>query len=248
VGTSEGAKKGATEEARQKRREAMQRKWQDPEYRAKRAALEATPEMKAARSAGAQVANSDPERRQRHSEIMQQKFAEDAEFRERQSAGMRRVNRDDPTINQARSESMKRAWKENPEAFINSVEAVRAESRSPSGRRRRQQFGIKLAARNAITAYEMEVIHTLNQLNVCYQVHYETDYWELDIRIPSLNLEIEVDGPEHNTPARQQKDRRRDAALKHDGYKILRITHKEIDNGTFLPKLQQALGLLQGRE
>jgi hypothetical protein len=222
----------------------MQRKWQDPEYRAKRMALEATPEMKAIRSTAAQETNNRPEKRQRHSKVMQQKFAEDSDFKERHSAGLRR-SLEDPAQRQSRSEGMKRAWIKNPEAFVNSVKAFQEESRSPAGRRRRQQFGIKLAAKNAITAYEMEVISALNQLDVCYQVHYETEYWELDIRIPWLNLEIEVDGPEHNMPAHRQKDCRRDAALKkYDGYKILRIKHSEIDDGTFLIRLRQALNLL----
>ena len=61
-----------------------------------------------------------------------------------------------------------------------------------------------------------------------------------------FNLDIEADGEYwhsgENFPDRPAHDARRDAALRQQGYEILRLSEAEIKNGSFTAKLEEALG------
>ena len=241
MGTSAGARKGHTPESDAKRRAAMIARWHDPEYRAKRAALEATPEMREARSSAMQEANNRPEKRQRHSEFMKEKFATDEEYREQQRAWIQRAA-DDPVIQQARSEAMKQAWVQNPAAFAGSLRASLEDAQSEAGRARRREVYARRAAASPITPYEHIVSLVLNDLEVPYFMHKVAEGKEMDVLVPSLSLDIEVDGVNHVGKG-ALRDSKRDAYLAERGYAVLRLKHGEILNGAFIVKLQRALGL-----
>lgn len=241
MGTSEGARKGWTEESRRKRAEAMRRKWEDPEYRARRAAKEQDPQTKANRSAGSARANADPEKRRKHSERMTEKWATDAEFRDRQAAGLRKAA-EDPEYRRKRSESMKQAWLQNPQAFINSLRATLTDARSEEGRERRKKNMLKVAAANLPTDYELAVAYVLNEFDEWYNIHAIREDHEMDIYVPAHKLDIEVDGANHTTATGLSKDQERDKLLRERGYRVLRLRHREIDDGTYIEKIAEALG------
>lgn len=62
----------------------------------------------------------------------------------------------------------------------------------------------------------------------------------VDAYIPHLNLVIEADGNYwHSLPKQIKKDKSRNAYLETCGYKMLRLTETEINNGNFKEKLNQ---------
>jgi very-short-patch-repair endonuclease len=65
----------------------------------------------------------------------------------------------------------------------------------------------------------------------------------MDIYVPYLSLNIEVDGNNHFGTARV-KDAERDEALKAAGCSVLRFTHREIEDGTFVSRLLEVVGTL----
>lgn len=241
MGTSEGARKGHTPESDARRRAAMIARWQDPEYRAKRAALEATPEMKQARSSAMQVANNRPDKRQRHSEFMKNKFATDEDYRAAQKAWIQRAA-EDPVVQEARSEAMKRAWLENRDLFVNSLKATLEAARSPEGRERQKSVFARRAAAAPTTPYEHVICLVLNELEIPYFVHKVNEGREMDIYVPTWKLDIEVDGVNHVGKG-ATRDKERDAFLEERGYTTLRLRHSEIVSGSFVRRLQEALGL-----
>ena len=57
----------------------------------------------------------------------------------------------------------------------------------------------------------------------------------MDAYIPSLNLIIEADGTYwHQMEHVKNKDRAENAYLKKCGYKLLRLSEEEINNGNFM--------------
>lgn len=211
---SEAARRSHTPESDQKRSKSMRLVWDDEEFRDRRATTESQPETKAKRSAASSESNNRPGRREHQSKIMQQKFAEDEDFRERHSAGIRQSNIDDPSRNEARSESMKRAWVEQPEAFINSRTWMSGEP----------------------TTIEMAIADELTRRGILFEgprTEIEGCWYELDILVPHLKLNIEADGTYwHNEkffPWRKAHDDRRDAFLTGKlGYRVLRLSEDEI--------------------
>jgi very-short-patch-repair endonuclease len=229
---SAAARRSHTPESDQKRREAMQRKWDDPEYQARRAETEAKPETKIRRSAAAVEMNNRPERRAFQSDLMRSKFANDEEFRTRHSNAMKLVFVESQQ-RISRSESMKRAWVENPEAFSSSIEAFRVESRSDTGRRRRKNLGAARAAKSPITPQEHLVTLALNNVDVPYFVHRVMDGWELDVYVPSYRLDIEIDGGNHVGEENEAHDADRDTQMIAAGIHVLRLPHLCIRTGEF---------------
>lgn len=240
MGTSEGAKKGWTEESRQKRSEAMKRRWQDPAYRAKREALEADPASKSRRKAAAVEANARPEKRHRHSEAMKAKWAEDAEFRARHSASLKKLM-EDQAQRLARSESMKQAWAELRGNLSNSAAALRDESRTGVGRERRRNIMAIRAAQGPVTPQEHLIALLLNDIEVPYFLHKVIGPREHDVVIPSLNVIIEVDGSNHSSDEAQEKDAERDMLMFDEGYVTLRVSHSSLVTGEFIPFIMDAL-------
>jgi very-short-patch-repair endonuclease len=244
VGTSEGARKGHTPESDSKRREAMLARWQDPEYRARRIALEADPQTKANRSAAMREANSRPEKRQHHSEVMTKKFASDEEYRAKHAEGLHR-SWQDPVIAKSRADATRRAWLDHPELFTNSLKAILDASRSPEGRERQRSAFARRAAAAPTTPYEHVICLVLNELEIPYFVHKVNEGKEMDLYVPSNKLDIEVDGVNHSGKG-TLRDKERDVYLMENGYRVLRIKHRDILNGSFIAQLQEALKQKEG--
>lgn len=53
-------------------------------------------------------------------------------------------------------------------------------------------------------------------------------FWRLGLVCWHAMLAVEVDGPEHNRPAQQARDRRRDEALREAGVATMRVTNNEV--------------------
>jgi hypothetical protein len=96
-----------------------------------------------------------------------------------------------------------------------------------------------------VTPHEYIVIKWLHENKVDYRVYLKIPGRISDIFIPALLLNIEVDGEEHSKTAGAARDRRRDTQLKNAGYRIHRIPHAAIDDGSFVLPLRHALGLEQ---
>jgi hypothetical protein len=218
---SEAAQKTHTPESDQRRQAAMQARWEDPEYRAHRAEVEAQPGTKARRSAATTEVNNRPGRRELQSEIMREKFAADENFRQRHAAGLQRVTMD-PKYAGRRSTAMKQAWREMRGNLRNSF---------------------KMLEERPLTTYESVVAIILITADVPFIPHDTSSNWEIDLYVPALRLDIEVDGAHHKSVECAARDSERDTELVARGYRVYRISHASIDNGTFITPLYTALGL-----
>jgi hypothetical protein len=237
---SEAARKSHSPESDQKRRESMQRKWQDPEYQARRAETEANPEVKARRVAAAKEMNNRASRRVLQSEIMRSKFANDPEFRERHAAAMRAAAAS-PEYHDVRSDSMRLAWAEMRGNLANSVTALQEESRTASGRARRKLINAYRAAENPASPQEFGVALVLNQLDIQYFIHKVISTGrELDIAVPSFMINFEVDGSNHG-PNAEDHDKKRDEEVAAAGYSIVRIPHRDFKTTAYITKICNAL-------
>lgn len=58
----------------------------------------------------------------------------------------------------------------------------------------------------------------------------------VDVYIPGLNLIIEVDGKDHNSKMIKMKDKEKDKYYKNKGYRILRISEKEINDPNLIER------------
>lgn len=59
---------------------------------------------------------------------------------------------------------------------------------------------------------------------------YPTCY-KVDLAIPEYHLAIEIDGASHQSLERQRQDAKKDAFLDTLGWKVLRFSNKEVENG-----------------
>jgi very-short-patch-repair endonuclease len=252
---SEAAKKSHTPESDTLRRESMQRKWDDPGYRERREALEATPEMQAARSAAMRVANVSPEKRRAHSEYMKNRHASDADYQRMRQEWLRRAGQD-PLVKEARSQKMKQAWHDQPELFKNSIEAILRVTRTPEFREAKRAALARLWEEGKLkapilgrgkspTSLELIVAAELVKHGIVYLTRFSVGRYELDLFVPEFNLDIEADGEywhsEEHFPGRPAHDAKRDAALRGMGYKVLRLPEVDIKNGSFITALTEAL-------
>lgn len=239
---SESARRSHTPESDAKRSASIRAALAMPESQARRAVTEALPETKARRSAAAVEINNRPGRRERQAELMRSKFASDPDFRARHSAALIEIFKD-PLAHTTRSLSMQLAWLKNHGKLANSANALWQESRSASGRARRQNIAARRAARNPITPQEWMVAEALNELEVPYLIHKVIGGCEVDLYVPSLRLHIEVDGGNHVGEENEARDAVRDARHVTAGYRILRIPHVDFKTMMYITKLRQALDL-----
>lgn len=198
----------------------MRRTWDDQDYRDRRAATEAQPTTKARRSAAAHEVNNRPGRREQQSEIMREKFAHDDDFRRRHTAGLKAAMQADEYYGEKRAEAMKQAWRE-----------LRGDLRN----------SFKLLEERPLTAYESAVALVLLRDNIAFVPHDTSSGYEMDLYVPSKNLDIEVDGKHHLRDKFIAKDTERDQVLTNRGYAILRISHDEIDDKSFISMIIDAL-------
>lgn len=200
--------------------------WNNPEKREKASRHTrqwmSDPEKKAAW----QAANNSPmeteEGRARHSAMMREKWA-DPKYRDHQLE----VARSDERRRKS-SEGAKRQWAR-----------MSLEERREVMRRRRRVFkgGYRL------TQIEATVIGTLGDLGIFYQIHQKVDGYVADILTYPGNLIIECDGTWFHDQ-RKDTDEIRDQRLAELGFRTLRLSEKEIKDGSFISKLQDILKML----
>jgi very-short-patch-repair endonuclease len=208
MGSSEGAKKGWTEESRRKRSEAMKRRWADPEYRARLSEADKasrTPESNAKRSATQKKLWENPEFRAQHAETEAK-----PEVKARRSAAAKALHAD-PEFKERHRESLRRSWEENPGSRQKSLDA--------------------LLAKVPITAAEVTVLQALTARGLACTVHKRLGRYEADVYVESLKLDVEADQHWHTAPSRKAHDAKRDAILAAQKITVIRLTEEEITAG-----------------
>lgn len=89
---------------------------------------------------------------------------------------------------------------------------------------------------------ELIVQNSLDVLGITYEANKIIDRWQLDIYVPDAQLDIEVDGVYwHGVEWRVKHDARRDDALNATGIRVLRVSDTEIEDGSYVNKLIDAL-------
>lgn len=82
--------------------------------------------------------------------------------------------------------------------------------------------------RKAPTGAEHHLIHWLKKAGVTGTIKRQVVIGRMiiDLAIPSMNLLIEIDGPSHAT--KRLKDARRTAWLESCGFRVVRVTNREV--------------------
>ncbi len=101
----------------------------------------------------------------------------------------------------------------------------------------------RLSSNKRLTATEQIVADVLRESGIEFTPHFIAYRKEFDIYVPSHRLDVEVDGRRHNSPENRRKDEARDELLRSHGYSVLRLSTREVEDDTFLPKLRTALNL-----
>jgi very-short-patch-repair endonuclease len=262
MGTSEGVKKGWTDESRQKRSEAMKLKWQDPEYRAAHHAArhgtgpKKTDEQKKQREEDAARRPGKnkwlPEKREAFSQRQRERGISETTRARISAAGKRRWAL--PGAGTAQSEKLK-SWYAKPENLQSHIESMRKPSTraktsaaakrdwaklTPEERRlRTAKMRNKIKGGHHITVIEAAVVMTLNELGVWYQLHQIVDGYTADI-LCYPNIIIECDGGWYHDQ-RRDTDEIRDTNLLNAGYQTIRLSASSIGDESYIPVLRQAL-------
>lgn len=78
---------------------------------------------------------------------------------------------------------------------------------------------------------EKYTIGILDQLNINHEREMKVGKWFIDFADSKRKLALEIDGKQHNYPERRASDQKKDSYLKANGWKVLRIPWRKIDNG-----------------
>lgn len=68
-------------------------------------------------------------------------------------------------------------------------------------------------------------------------------FYILDFYLPTLNLIVEIDGEYHEADEMREKDSIRDEFLKTKGFKVIRLTNRQVYNTKTVVSLKKRLGL-----
>jgi very-short-patch-repair endonuclease len=100
--------------------------------------------------------------------------------------------------------------------------------------------GRRAAQMASPSSLEVTVAGWLTRLAIAFERQFEVGPYHADFYVPSRRLVIECDGTYwHNLPGIREKDMRRDAWLRSNGYEVLRLSDVEIKNGQALVRLQE---------
>lgn len=225
----------------EKKRKAAKVRWEDPEAREAWGEFQKTtwtPEKRAELSARMSRQMSDPEARKRLGEASRARWDEPGR-REEWSAHMRALwadperravflaHYDEPGFRESVAETVRQHWASIPQEERN--EKLKK-------MRRRMKGG------NIITDIEARVMDALGVMMIPYIMHAPVDRYTADILLPHLKLIIECDGAYHHDQ-RPEFDAARDKKMTELGFTTLRLAEAEIKDGSFLPRLQEALGI-----
>lgn len=96
------------------------------------------------------------------------------------------------------------------------------------------------------TLLEQQVEQALQELGLDYASQSPTRTgFVIDFKLPSLGIALEVDGPHHDRPRARRRDSFRDYQLRREGFKVIRLSWRDIAACPDLPSLlQQKLGLV----
>lgn len=91
------------------------------------------------------------------------------------------------------------------------------------------------------TSIERKVYEALDEMGITFKRQYPIgNIFLVDAYIPNLNLVIEADGDYwHSLPKSIIKDKSKNTYLQSHGYNLLRLTEKEINEGTFINKIRE---------
>lgn len=99
----------------------------------------------------------------------------------------------------------------------------------------------KLYREKRSTSIERKLYRELRRLNISFAPQKKVDgKYKVDAFVPKHNLVIEADGVYwHSLPRVVKKDKEKNEYFLANGYNLLRLTEKEIKNGSFIEKLKQ---------
>ena len=77
---------------------------------------------------------------------------------------------------------------------------------------------------------EKYTMNILDQLNISYEREIKVGKWFIDFADVDRKLALEIDGRQHRLPDRKASDKKKDNYLISNGWKVLRIPWRKIDN------------------
>jgi len=77
---------------------------------------------------------------------------------------------------------------------------------------------------------EQYTMSMLDSLGIKYERELKVGKWFIDFADSNKKLALEIDGKQHNLLERQASDKKKDEYLKSNGWKVLRIPWRKIDN------------------
>lgn len=81
-----------------------------------------------------------------------------------------------------------------------------------------------------LTSLEKKIEKALDLLNFYYVPQYSTRTgYIIDFALPNEKIAIETDGPCHDDPKQQKRDRFKDYMLRREGWKVIRIHWRLIE-------------------
>jgi len=89
-----------------------------------------------------------------------------------------------------------------------------------------------------LTNLERMVESALDTLRIPYHRQYSTRTgFVLDFALPDIKVDLEVDGPFHDTDKSRKRDRFRNLQVRREGWRVVRIHHTELDAAADVPSL-----------
>jgi len=181
----------------------------------------------------------------------QRRFRETETFRAAQAKG-RESYRNNPEMREPQRQMMIKRY-EDPAEREKQAEIARRLWDDPNQplyhwdreghREQAKQRMLQLLKNTPLYPYESIVATYLDEIGIEYDPHYIDTGHEIDLFIPSCNLDIEIDGLAHTAHSARVHDAKRDTYHLEKGYRTHRITHASIDNNSFIPTLHQALNI-----
>lgn len=198
--------------------EGARKRWEDPEYRA-------------AHKEKMRALAADPEYRKKLSAASKARWAKPGAKEEAQ------IWRSDPVKQQRHLDSLR-----TPEARQRASEQMKAQWATLTPEERRQKTaGMRKQFKGGfrLTKIEATVADAVAELGGWYRLHSQIDGYTADILVQP-DLVIECDGAWFHDQ-RKNTDALRDVRLTELGYRTLRLSEAEINDGTFVTKLREAL-------
>jgi len=101
--------------------------------------------------------------------------------------------------------------------------------------REAKMVAVRRGQRSRSTKIEARVAEELDALGVAYLVQHPIGPFTVDFLLPAANLVVEADGHYWHVQKRgaAERDARRDAYLRGEGFEVLRLPERDIKAGAF---------------